>query len=344
MRLKSKLLAGLIAVSFGVAGGMATAQDKVFLKAETNAVGTWEHLILATFVSNAQSANEHLNIQFTSGVPGTRSHVNAGKGDVHMTQIAPSIMSWMVSQTRMYADLAEAPELQDNLRTVFNYKFGVNQWVTFADSGIESLDDIRGKKLFAGPHGSAAAGVAQGVLQADTGMVAGDDYELVNLDWPSGPQALIDGQIDVFMRPTNLPSADIQQIATMRPIRLLGWADATLNSEGLQAEVAVPGTTPGIMPVGVYEDRQVNEADVNVIAYWAGVGVHKDVSDDVVYAMTKAWWENAKNFYKANPGSEASLGPVNAFSELYSPLHPGALRYYEEMGFDIPATAYELKP
>ena len=338
------ITAVLVALTMGF-GTVKAEAEEIFLKAQTNAVGTFEHLILTSFTSIAQKEIDQLKIQVTAGLPSTRSHVALGRNEIQLTQVAPSIMFWMQEQIKMYSDLADAPELQDNLRTIFNCKLGANQWVTFANSGIESLADLRGKKLFAGPAASAAADIAVLVIEAETGMKAGEDYKLVNLDWPSGPAALQDGQIDVFMRPTSLPSADIQQIATLRPIRFLGYSEATINHPIMRDDVLfTPGVAATEIPPDVYGDRQVNTTPIIASALWAGVRVNVSVDEDLVYKMTKAWWENLDDFAAANPGTIASLGLENLFAEAFSPYHAGALRYYREIGIEIPDRVLALKP
>jgi len=79
---------------------------------------------------------------------------------------------------------------------------------------------------------------------------------------------------------------------------------------------------------------------VQTIAVKATLAVHKDVPDEVVYEMTKILYENIDELAKAHQVAK-QIDMHKAFEGLMIPLHPGAIKYYEEQGITVPA---ELKP
>jgi len=80
---------------------------------------------------------------------------------------------------------------------------------------------------------------------------------------------------------------------------------------------------------------QLTEGTITALGFFQFVGTHAGVSDDVVYEATKAFWENLDEVH-ATAFFLKEVTKESAFTSVNVPLHPGALRYYEEAGFDIP--------
>ncbi len=97
-----------------------------------------------------------------------------------------------------------------------------------------------------------------------------------------------------------------------------------------------PGYAADTLPAGTYSNQANNDKDQLVSAYVMFVSVHKDMDEQTAYDLTKAMFENLDDAHAVNKG----LTPLtldNAFVSLAAPLHPGALRYYEEVGTAVPA-------
>jgi TRAP-type uncharacterized transport system substrate-binding protein len=67
-----------------------------------------------------------------------------------------------------------------------------------------------------------------------------------------------------------------------------------------------------------------------------GFSCHKDLDEDVIYEIVKAYWENYEQVLTVNPSFSTWIKPENAILGMALPLHPGAYRYYQEQGYDIP--------
>src|SRR5699024_4875339 len=100
-------------------------------------------------------------------------------------------------------------------------------------------------------------------------------------------------------------------------------------------EVA-PYFIEGIIPGGVYEG--VDEDVEYVPALWNWLVIHADASDELVYQLTEALYENRETLEGATPVAEETL--VENLEELTTPLHPGAITYAEEQGIELPDVAY----
>ena len=205
------------------------------------------------------------------------------------------------------------------------------QIVVRADSDIKTLQDLKGKKVVVGAAGSGCAATAERVLKA-----AGvwNDIEPVYQTFEEAAQSLVLGQVDAEFTVIAYPAPAIDQIAVKVPVRLLPVPDDVvekLHKEGYPFYVKV------IIPKGTYNGM---DEDVQTIAVKSTLAVHKDVPDEVVYEMTKILYENIDELAKAHQVAK-QIDMHHAFEGLMIPLHPGAIKYYEEQGISVPA---KLKP
>jgi len=327
---RSTLLLGAAAL----VAGPGLAQSVTNLRVQTANPGNSIFTFTTTFQTVAQ---RELPVRFnvTSGAVAPRAALDAVRGQVDLFLNAPSVNHFMSTGTGPFAELSGAPELFAKLRGLINIPLGPYHIITYADSGIETLEDIRGRRIFAGPPSGAATVVALAMIQASTGMVENQDYELANLDWTSGNQAFQDRQVDLAILPTELPSPSIQQFALLGRIRLIGVSADAFEHPPLSNMIALPGRTVQEIPAGTYGDNQINEGPVLTVGSWAGMGVNRELPEDLVYDLTRVIFENLSDFHQTADWMRA-ITPESAISHMNAPLHPGALRYYREAGVDIP--------
>lgn len=273
--------------------------------------------------------------QISTTKPATRGTVDAAGGKTELFMSAPSIYHFMKTKTAMFKDNEQAPELLTKLRGIVNYPIGSYQIVVYEDSGIKSLKDLKGKKVFLGPPGGAGTTVAALLVEAATGMKPGNEYEQAKLDWATAQQAFQDRQIDVHVSPTSIPSASIEQFALTRKIRLLGLPEEAFGTEAMKTVMALPARTVDVIPAKTYGNNQSNETDVKTVGSWVGLSTHVGVDENDIYAITKTMWDNIDELRAAAPWMKI-INKETAFKFMNVPLHKGAYRYYKEAGFNIP--------
>jgi uncharacterized protein len=274
-------------------------------------------------------------VQLSTGAPATRQAVDAAKKELDLYVTAVSINHFMKNGLRMYKKMEDAPELFANLRGILNYPLGAYHGIVWADSGITSIADIKGKKVFTGPPSGAARTVVGQIIKGSTGYEAKVDYEAINLDWSSAAQAFQDRQVDVYFVPTSIPNAQIEQIAALGEFRILGIPDSALESEEMKAASSLPGRSFVMLSKDQYSNL-VNETDVRLLNTTVGLGTNKWMSEEAAYNITKTALTHNKEMTAAAAWMKA-ITPQTALEQMNMPLHIGAYKYYKEIGIDVPA-------
>ncbi len=263
----------------------------------------------------------------------TRHVVEAATGKVDFFFNSGTINWLMVKNLGPYKKLENAPELEKNLGMIFNYEIGPYHYITRADSGIEKLEDIAGRKIFAGPPGGAAKRVCLGNIKLTTGLEGGKDFEAVDFGFDAAIQAFQDDKIDVIVLSTNVPSSSVSQFALTKKIRLIDIDVTKLKINPLI------GRTINVIAPDAYGDNQVNTSPTRTHGALVNFSARMDLDEEVVYQVTKAIWEHVDELHEAAAWMKDTVSLENALELIPMRLHPGAERYYREIGMAIPEPA-----
>src|SRR5919106_1327464 len=212
----------------------------------------------------------------------------------------------------------------DSLRAVFALHPEPFTVVARADSGIESFDDLKGKRVNVGNPGSGQRATMEVLMDAKGWTM--DDFALASeLKSAEQAQALADNKIDAIVFTVGHPSGSIQEATTTVDAKLVSVAgpevDELVKSNPYYSKAVIPG--------GMYRGT---DQDVETFGVKATFVSSTEVPDEVVYTVTRAVFENFDDFKKLHPAF-ANLEKEDMVSEAISaPLHPGAERYYKEAG------------
>ena len=266
----------------------------------------------------------------------TRAALKVATGAIDMASTPAGAFSRMQVGKGPYRDLGQqAIDASGNIRSLFSFLGGHIHVMTYEDSGIESWEDIKGKRVFVGPPAGSASAQTTKLIESITGLKANEDYEAIKLAWSAASQAFEDGKFDVFMRTGTMGSAAVDQYGAAKKFRLLGIPEDVIGTDAWNDYLSTPGYAADTLPAGSYSNQVNNDEDLLATAYVMFLSVNKDMDDDIAYQLTKAMFENLDDAHSVNQG----LMPLtldNAFVSLAAPLHPGAIRYYDEMGVSIP--------
>ncbi|MBB3190534.1 TAXI family TRAP transporter solute-binding subunit [Halomonas cerina] len=199
------------------------------------------------------------------------------------------------------------------------------QIVTLADSGIESLSDLKGKTVSVGAPGSGTELNARAVLEANG--ITYDDIEARRLNFNETADAIRDGDIDAGFWSVGPPTSSILNLATTRDIRLIGLTDEEVANAKGESDVFARYT----LREGIYEGV---EAPVQTLGIPNVLTVNAAMDEQLAYDITKLLFEQTGKLIAIHP---AANDTTVEFSVEATPIafHPGALRYYEEVGAEI---------
>jgi uncharacterized protein len=198
----------------------------------------------------------------------------------------------------------------------------VVQIIVAADSGIKTVADLNGKKVGIGALGSGAFFNAVQIL-ANAGLTL-DNIEEQHLSFDESSTAFQNLQIDAFFVTSGVPNTAVIEVANKRAINVLGLDEAAMASLQASYSFYVPVT----IPAGTYNG--VNE-DITAPAVSAILICSKNLSEDLVYSLTKVLYENTAELTHAKKAYINSAYAVSAIPANV-PYHPGALKYFTEIG------------
>lgn len=200
------------------------------------------------------------------------------------------------------------------------------QIVTTADSGIDSIDDLAGKRVSVGAPGSGTEVNAQTLLEANG--ISFEDFDAQRLNFNETADALANGDIDAGFWSVGAPTSSILNLATTQDISMVPLTDEQIAA----AQEADPTFTSLSLPGGTYEG--VDE-DISTIGVPNVLVVSSEMDEDMVYQVTKAMYENIDELRAVHPAAEETTVDFT-MSATPVPLHAGAIRYFEETGAEIP--------
>lgn len=318
-----------------VSAGATTAAMAGTLSIEGGGTASLTGIVPQTYAQYTSAAGQDL--QVVLGQTLTRSALKLAAGKIDMAVVPPPAFRAMTKGVGPYAKQAEqATGLSQNVRSLFAFPGGTFHAIAWADSGIESWADLAGKRVYIGPPAGAASAQMRGLVeQASAGLKAGDDYEGIRAPWGAAQQSFQDGQYDVYIASAAIGSQALNELSLQRAIRILGVPKDVTDGEGWKKLLIEGALTKSIVPAGTYSGVVDDTEDLVTVATSMMMAVNKDMDDDTAYVLTKAYWENLDAMKNAN----ALMKSINAdlpLSGINAPLHPGAVRFYQETGVEIP--------
>lgn len=199
------------------------------------------------------------------------------------------------------------------------------QIVTIAGSGIEGLQDLKGKRVSVGAPGSGTEVNAQTLLEANG--ISYDDFTPERLNFNETADALRDGDIDAGIWSVGPPTSSIMNLAATSDVNLIGLTE----DEIAKAREAEPVFAPYTLQEGTYDGIDA----IDTLSIPNVLVVHADMDDELAYQVTKLIFERVEDLRAIHPAANDTTVEFT-MSATPIPLHPGALRYYEEIEAEIP--------
>jgi TRAP transporter TAXI family solute receptor len=254
------------------------------------------------------------SVQATKASVENLNLVQAGRGEVAFTLGDSLRDAWEGNKEVGFA------KPLDKLRTMAAIYPNYIQIVASKESGIKTLADLKGKRLSVGAPKSGTELNARAILAA-AGIKYEDLGKVEYLPFAESVELMKNRQIDATLQSAGLGVGSLRDLANSITVNIVEVPAATVEKIG--APYAV-----GKIPAGTYAGQTEDVATATVINYLV---TNADVSEDLVYNMTKALFENLDDLASAHAAAkDIKLGAETTKSP--APLHPGAERYFKEKG------------
>ena len=218
---------------------------------------------------------------------------------------------------------AEGWDRAYSMQSVMTLAPNVALFITRTDSSITRLADLAGKRVVIGPAGAGFEYFVRPILQAHG--VSYDDFTALNATQVATVDMLTDGAADAVFLGGAVPTSSITQAAASMDLRFIPFDEATRQQ--LIADYLF--FRPATIPAGTYrnQDEPFEGLDVGSMHFITAA----DQDEQLVYDVTKMLYEQRDQVTEKHPAGRA-INPTNVVRDTGTPFHPGAIRYYQEIG------------
>jgi hypothetical protein len=257
------------------------------------------------------------NVESTGGPVHNVQLIEDNKLDFGMVTNGPAAEGWSG------AGWSKGKKYQ-NQRAIFPMYTTFFQMYSLKKTNIKSIMDLNGKSVGVGPVGGTPATYWPLIFE----MAGVKPSRIVNASSADLNSQLKDGMLDANGQSVGLPWVTITEVET---------TDA-VNAYGVPVDVAdkfiakYPYFAKDVMPKGTYKSNP--DQDLPTLTLWNFMVVHKDTPDDFVYEVLKATFANIDILVAAHPSAKEAKPEAVIYSPV--PLHPGAVKFYQEKGIKLP--------
>jgi TRAP transporter TAXI family solute receptor len=319
--LKSAAIAAVAAVALaGVASADQADWPKSFTIATASQGGTyfqygsgWANLV-APGVGATGSA------EVTGGPVQNMALVHSGEAEFGLTTVGPAAEA-------IAGQSPAAPGVKmDKVRAIFPMYETPFTFVTLKNAGVDSFSKLpAGVRVGVGPAGGTGDAYWPKMLKQ-----LNVDAEPRNAGWADLAGQLKDGLIDAIAFGAGVPVPAASELEATSEINFLGMTNDQIAA--LETNFPVSAYT---VPASTYETLKKANTDIKTVSMWNFAIANADVPEDFVYAVVKATMENNDKMMAIHK-TAATTVPENVKFNRTIPWHPGAVRYFEEIGIKIP--------
>ena len=308
-----------LTLSLAACGGSGSASSKMTMGTGGSA-GTYYGYggVLGQYISN--KAGIDVTVVATDGSKANIQGIQSG--DYQLGTVQSDVMAYAWEGTRSFESTGKV----DAFRVVAGLYAESVQLITM-DPDIKSVADLKGKTVSIGAPSSGVYFNAMDVLTA-AGLTE-NDIKAQYQSFSDSTDALKDGKIDAAFIVAGAPTPAITELCTTNSAYLVPIDGAVADA----MMAACPFYTTYNIPAGTYPGQ---DTDVTTVTVKATLIVSTSASEDDVYNLTKAIFDNAADIAKEN-GKGAELSLENATSGMTAPFHKGAAKYFAEKGITVDA-------
>ncbi|MFH4602142.1 TAXI family TRAP transporter solute-binding subunit [Vibrio diabolicus] len=331
MKMNKLVKALAVAVtSFGIAAN-AAAEDRSYILATASTGGTYYPVgvALATLSKVKLAPKHHFSLSAISSAGSGENVKLLNENEAQFAILQGLYGAWAWSGEGPY----EKSGRQEQLRSVSMLWQNVEHFIVRSDLAktgtVTDLNNLDGKKFSIGKKNSGTENSGRQIMKGL--KVDPDKFNLAYMGYGGSASALQNGTIDGMNTPAGVPVGAVTQAfaALGKDISILSFTDEQIKKANgnynLWTKYEIPTNTyPGL------------DKPITTIAQPNFLAVREDISEEDVYQLTKAIYENLPFLQGIHKATKA-MAIEKAIAGLPVPLHPGAARYYKEMGIEIPS-------
>jgi uncharacterized protein len=239
--------------------------------------------------------------------------LETGKAELGFVTIGIAVQAW--NSTGVWAGKKPAR----SMRAIFPMYDTPFQFAVLQESGIRSIVELAGKRVGIGPRGGTSAAYFPEffrTLNVDANLVFGE--------WAELAAQLQQRTLDVLAVGAGVPFPSFIELEAKERVRYLALDPKQIST----LRLAMPELTPSRIPAGTYP---------SLLRPYETLGLYNfaisqaELPDDLVYNVVRAVFENNEEMLEATAAAAATI-PANLDRNSFLPLHPGAIRYYRQIG------------
>ncbi len=330
-KISVKLMAAAVVASVGLSGTPAKAEGAEYILSTASTGGTYYPVgvALSTLVKVKLQPKQKIGMSAINSA-GSGENVRLLRENEAQFAILQGLFGYYAATG---TGPIEADGPQKDLRAVTMLWQNVEQFIVAADAAkngtVADFVALKGESMALGRRNSGTIG-SNATILSGFGVDIDTDYSLVHAGYGPSAEALQNGQVKGISTPAGVPTGAVSQLfATMgTDAKMLDFTDEELA----KADGGKNLWTRYVIKAGTYPGQDM---DINTIAQPNFLAVRSDVPEEHVYKITKTVYENLPFLQAIHPATKA-MAIERAIAGIPVPLHPGAVRYYKEVGIDVP--------
>ena len=317
--------------SLGLISHASAEEDRSYILATASTGGTYYPVgvALATLSKVKLAPKQHFSLAAISSAGSGENVKLLNENEAQFAILQGLYGAWAWQGLGPY----EKSGRQTQLRSVSMLWQNVEHFIVRSDLAktgtVSDLENLNGKKFSIGKKNSGTENSGRQIMQGLS--VDPEQFKLAFMGYGGSASALQNGTIDGMNTPAGVPVGAVTQAfaALGEDIQILSFTDAQIKQANgdynIWTKYEIPANTyPGV------------DKPITTIAQPNFLAVREDISEEDVYQLTKAIYENLPFLQGIHKATKA-MAIEKAIAGLPVPLHPGAARYYKEMGIEIPS-------
>ncbi|SDM26392.1 hypothetical protein SAMN05192555_11127 [Franzmannia pantelleriensis] len=312
---KARRLLPISVLAIGsITAGFAQAQESLNIGAVPTGTGWFFGISEGARVISANTPYE-ISVRETGG---TRENaIRLGRDELDLAFTEALVGYEMYNGVGRFEDTPN-----ENARLIYWIAPSTMHWAVRQDSNIETFEDLNGQRFNPSSIGGGGEYITELVFDI---LGVEPDFQRMRID--DAAEGVIDGRLVGFSYNGVPPIPAFTEVHSSRPLQLLSLSQEQLD----MVTEELPFLAPSVIPAGTYRDME----EATSLGIYMGVAANASLGDDIVYEITKAYWENHEQVASSFAPADG-VTPQDVIDNATFPLHAGALRYYQELGLEIP--------